>query len=203
MIALALKLAASFFKIGMFTLGGGLAIIALARQETLAAGWLTAAEFADILGIAQSTPGPIGVNAATFAGYRVFANAGCGLFAAIAASLVATVSVMLPSVIGVGLGGAWFERNRDSVFAVCVFKILRPCVAGFVCTVGAELSMECLAGAQWTGTDGEPFRMWTAGRDIAMFAAAAYAGFSGRFSPVWVLAAAAAAGAATQGLPIF
>ena len=54
----------SFFKIGLFTLGGGLAIISLVQQEMVGRGWLTNAQFMDILGIAQMTPGPIGVNTA-------------------------------------------------------------------------------------------------------------------------------------------
>ncbi len=194
MISLAWSLLSAFFKIGLFTLGGGLAIIALVRQETLAAGWLSPAEFSDILGIAQSTPGPIGVNAATFTGYRVFANAGFAQWQAAAASLAATVAVSLPSVIGVGLGGAWFERHRDDLAVTCVFAILRPCVAGFVCAVGVALAVECFSGAAAApgGAPGVPARV----RDALVFAAAAWAGCSGRFSPVWVLAAGAAAGLA-------
>jgi len=58
----------SFFKIGLFTLGGGLAIVSLVQQEMLARGWLTNAEFLDILGIAQMTPGPISVLGVHFGG---------------------------------------------------------------------------------------------------------------------------------------
>ena len=192
MTALALELCAVFFKAGLFTLGGGLAIIAIVRQETLARGWLSAPEFADILGIAQSTPGPIGVNTATFTGYRVVSEAGAEPWFAVVASLAATAAVMLPSVAGVGIGGTWFERHRDNRCVKRVFAILRPCVAGFVCAVGAELAAECFAaaGEALAAPGGE----WRAAVDAAVFLAAAWAGWSNRISPVWLLAAGALAG---------
>ena len=194
MVLLAARLAGTFFKIGLFTLGGGLAIIALVRQETLAAGWLSAGEFSDILAIAQSTPGPIGVNAATFTGFRVFANQGAGLWLAVAASLMSTVAVTLPSVVGVGTGGAWFERHRENRYVVSVFNVLRPCVAGFVSAMGVTLTIECFAAMPPLSPCLES--AVRTGSDIALFLAAAWAGWSNRFSPVWILAAGALAGLA-------
>ena len=76
MIRIVAVLAAVFAKIWLFTLGGGLAIIALVQQEMLSRGWLTQQEFLDILGVAQVTPGAMGVNAATFVGWRVAENGG-------------------------------------------------------------------------------------------------------------------------------
>lgn len=142
MIHLAGTIFLAFFKIGLFTLGGGLAIISLVQQEMLGRGWLTNAEFLDILGIAQMTPGPIGVNTATFVGYRVAALQGAGIWIALAVSLVATLSVTLPSVIGVHIGGGWFNRNRDRPVVRCVFAVLRPLVAGFVTAAGVTLTMD-------------------------------------------------------------
>ena len=133
----------SFFKIGLFTLGGGLAIISLVQQEMVGRGWLTNAQFMDILGIAQMTPGPIGVNTATFVGYRVAETQGHALWAAVLVSLFATLSVTLPSVIGVHFGGGWFERHRGSQWVRRVFAVLRPLVAGFVTAAGATLALEC------------------------------------------------------------
>ena len=83
-----LKLFVTFFKIGLFTIGGGYAMLALIRQEIVRHGWLTVQEFVDIVGIAEMTPGPIAVNAATFVGYR---TAGLG------GALLATAGVALPS----------------------------------------------------------------------------------------------------------
>ncbi len=69
------KLAYTFFKIGLLTVGGGLAMIPIIQHEMVRRGWLDNQQFLDILGIAQMTPGPISVNTATFVGYRVIADA--------------------------------------------------------------------------------------------------------------------------------
>ena len=142
MIQLAGTIFLVFFKIGLFTLGGGLAIISLVQQEMLGRGWLTNAEFLDVLGIAQMTPGPIGVNTATFVGYRVAALHGAGIWTALVVSFVATLSVTLPSVIGVHFGGGWFDRNRDRPAVRRVFAVLRPLIAGFVTAAGVTLTLD-------------------------------------------------------------
>ena len=64
-----LQLFISFFKIGLFGFGGGLAILSLIQHEVLAYGWMSEQEFVDIVAISQVTPGPIGVNCATYVGY--------------------------------------------------------------------------------------------------------------------------------------
>ena len=65
-----LELAFTFFKIGLFSFGGGYAMVPLMEREIAARGWLAAREFADIVAISQMTPGPIAVNAATYIGFR-------------------------------------------------------------------------------------------------------------------------------------
>ena len=183
----------SFFKIGLFTLGGGLAIISLVQQEMLGRGWLTTAQFIDILGIAQSTPGPIGVNTATFVGYRVAEMQGHSLAAAVLVSLFATLSVTLPSVIGVHVGGGWFERHRESPWVKSVFAVLRPLVAGFVTAVGVALTLECFGAENVYSLGGLTFRPVA----CAVFAATLLITVTKRFSPLWGLLLGALAGAAS------
>ncbi len=74
-----------FFKIGLFTIGGGYAMLAIIQEEIIRHGWMTSAEFVDIVGVAEMTPGPIAVNAATFVGYRS---------AGVAGALIATAAVV-------------------------------------------------------------------------------------------------------------
>lgn len=183
----------SFFKIGLFTLGGGLAIISLVQQEMLGRGWLTTAQFIDILGIAQSTPGPIGVNTATFVGYRVAEMQGHSLAAAVLVSLFATLSVTLPSVIGVHVGGGWFERHRESPWVKSVFAVLRPLVAGFVTAVGVALALECFGAENVYSLGGLTF----CPASCAVFAVTLLITVTKRFSPLWGLLLGALAGAAS------
>lgn len=142
MVKLLLTIGGTFFKIGLFTLGGGIAIIPLVQQEMVTRGWLTNAQFTDILGIAQVTPGPLGVNTATFVGYRVTSLQGLGILSSLVVSLVATLAVTLPSVIGVAFGGFWFEKNRDRPVVIRVFTILRPLVSGLVAGAGLGLALD-------------------------------------------------------------
>lgn len=185
-----------FSKIGLFTLGGGLAVIALVQQETLARGWLTQKEFLDILSVAQVTPGAIGVNAATFTGWRTAVNAGGGLPWAFATSLAASLAVMAASVIGVAIAGTWFERNRSKPWLVAVFAVLRPVVAGAIFAVGVNLVLGEFGAEGENGAlciyDIGKLRIAPLPAILCIFAFAVT--LTKRFSPVWALALAAVAG---------
>ena len=86
-----LQLFISFFKIGLFGFGGGLAILSLIQHEVLAYGWMTEQEFVDIVAISQVTPGPIGVNCATYVGYTATGS--------VWGSVLATGAMVLPGLV--------------------------------------------------------------------------------------------------------
>ena len=103
-----------FFKIGLFSFGGGLAMISIIQQEVVGRGWIPAAEYARIITISQITPGPIAVNTATYVGARV-----CGpeFWHALLGSFVATFSVSLPSFILVAIVARYrLDADRSFLF---------------------------------------------------------------------------------------
>lgn len=198
MTNLMMLVALVFAKIGLFTLGGGLAVIALVQQETLARAWLTHNEFLDILAVAQVTPGAMGVNAATFTGWRTAVNAGGSWQWALAVSLAATLSVMFASVVGVAVAGGWFERNREKPWVKAIFAVLRPVVAGAIFAVGANLVL-AVFGAE--GENGakciyDIARLRIAAKPLLLCASTFILTVTRRFSPLWGLLAGAVAGLA-------
>ena len=95
-----LELFFTFFLIGMFTIGGGYAMLSLIQNEVVTEhGWITDTDFTDIVAISQMTPGPIGINSATYVGYEVLAKSGASEFMSVLGSFTATFAVVLPSFI--------------------------------------------------------------------------------------------------------
>ena len=130
MIRLVGTIFCSFFKIGLFTLGGGLAIVSLVQQEMLARGWLTNAEFLDILGIAQMTPGPISINMATYVGYTAGGFLG---------SLLASFALCLPSIVMVIVIIKLFASKKTGRFMGNLLKGLKPAIAGLIFAAGLSM----------------------------------------------------------------
>ena len=142
-----LKIITTFFKIGLLTVGGGLAMIPVMQQELERLGWLDSQQFLDILGIAQMTPGAISVNTATFAGYRVMSASGSGGFwIACLGALAGTISVCSPSLICVNAAGHVLKKYRDHNCLISVFNILRPLVTGLIISASAFLLYRSVCG---------------------------------------------------------
>jgi len=142
-----LKIIGVFFKIGILTVGGGLAMIPVIQQEMERLGWMNTQQFLDILGVAQMTPGAISVNVATFTGYRVMADAYPGeLWVACLGALVGTLSVCSPSFLCINVAGQLWSRYREHGCMVAVFTILRPLVTGLIITAAVFLVLQSLCG---------------------------------------------------------
>ncbi|SKC83585.1 chromate transporter [Maledivibacter halophilus] len=118
-----IELFISFFKIGLFSFGGGYAMIPLISKEIESHGWLTPSEFVEIIGIAEMTPGPIAVNSATFVGAKAVGVLG---------SIVATLGVALPSLLIILLISGFFFRNSNSPLSKLIFYGVRPVIAGLI-----------------------------------------------------------------------
>lgn len=135
-----LKLFLIFTKIGTFNFGGGYAMLSLIHNETVVKNqWLTNAEFTDIVAISQSTPGPIGINCATYVGYTAVLHAGYPQWAAWLGSFLASVSIMwLPFIIMI-LISRYLIHHKDSKIVKDIFSGLRPAIIGLVAAAAVLL----------------------------------------------------------------
>ncbi|MCD8034408.1 MAG: chromate transporter [Alistipes sp.] len=162
----------SFFKIGLFTFGGGYAMLPLIERELIdKRRWIEQKEFLDLLTLAQSVPGPIAVNTSVFVGYKVR-----GLGGAIAALLGA----VLPSFVIILAIALFFADVRQNPVVDAAFKGMRPAVVALI--IGPVISLA--RGMHWAM--------------FVVIAAAALAIWGLNWSPIWVLVGAALLGIAWE-----
>lgn len=136
-----LQMFLTFFKIGMFTLGGGYAMVPLIQREIVEKrGWVKESEFFELLALAQSAPGPVAVNSSVFVGYKV---------AGVTGSIVATLGTTLPSFFIILLIAAWLVGFRSNPHVEAFFRGIRPAV---VAMIAAPLfSLGRAMGIGWKG----------------------------------------------------
>ncbi|KAA6345300.1 Chromate transport protein [termite gut metagenome] len=122
----------TFFKIGLFGFGGGYAMLSMIQAEVVVRhGWLSLREFTDMVAISQMTPGPIGINTATYAGYTVSGN--------VYGSLLATGALVLPSFILMLTISKFLLKYRKHPTVEAIFKGLRPAVVGLLAAAALVL----------------------------------------------------------------
>ena len=122
-----LRLYWEFFKVGLFSVGGGLATLPFLYSLGAKTGWFTTAQVADMLAVSESTPGPIGVNMATYVGYTC---------AGVPGSLCATLGLVTPSVIVILLVAAALQAFRTNRYVEGAFYALRPASTGLIAAAG-------------------------------------------------------------------
>lgn len=119
------------FKIGLFTFGGGYAMIAIIERELVEKKkWIEHEEFMDVVGIAESTPGPIAINSATYIGYKV---------AGVLGSLFATLGVVLPSFIIIFTISLFFDKFLGLTWVGYAFHGIQACVAFLILNAGIKM----------------------------------------------------------------
>lgn len=118
-----LTLAYEFFKIGLFSIGGGMATLPFLMDLTQKYDWYTASELANMVAISESTPGPVGVNMATYAGYNA---------AGIPGAIVATLALTAPAIIIISLIAKFLENFSENQTVKSVFYGIRPTVAALI-----------------------------------------------------------------------
>lgn len=138
-----LQLFITFFEIGLFGFGGGYGMLSLIQTEVVRNHtWMTSAEFTNIVAVSQMTPGPIGINSATYCGYKAIMNAGMGHTMAILGSATATFALVLPSFILMILISRMFLKYMNTPLVESIFKGLRPAVVGLLASAALLLMNE-------------------------------------------------------------
>ena len=170
----------TFFVIGMFTVGGGYAMLSLIQTQVVTEhAWLTEGQFTDIVAISQMTPGPIGINCATYVGYDTIATTGASEFVCVLGSLTATLAVVLPSfLIVLTLCKLYTKFSSNRVFTG-IMTGLKPVVVGLI---GA-------AAVMLITPDNFPDV-----KSCALFFAAFIASLWGKANPIFVIIAGGIAG---------
>ena len=137
-----LQLFYEFFKTGLFAVGGGLATLPFLEDISQRTGWFTSAQLADMLAISESTPGPIGVNMATYVGFET---------AGILGALCATVGLVMPSVIIIILISKVLAKFRTNTYVEAAFYGLRPASVAMVASAGIGVAMTTLLNLTASG----------------------------------------------------
>ena len=147
-----LRLFYEFFKTGLFAVGGGMATIPFLYSMADNTGWFTRLDVDNMIAVGESTPGPIGVNMATYVGYITGGNVG-GLPFAILGAVIATLGLITPSIIVILIIASFLKNFRDNRFVDSAFYGLRPASTGLIAAAGLSVVVSNLffAGALENG----------------------------------------------------
>lgn len=183
-----LQLFYTFFIIGLFGFGGGYGMLSLIQTETVVNHhWLSSAEFTNIVAISQMTPGPIGINSATYCGYAAVHNAGFGGMMAVLGSATATFALVLPSFILMILISKLFMKYMRTQAVQSVFAGLRPAVVGLL----AAATLLLCDTENFSSPSLNPWQFWIS---ILLFAATFVGTMWMKINPIRMICYAALAG---------
>ena len=126
-----LRLFFEFLKVGLFSVGGGLATLPFLRDMAANTGWFTEAQLADMLAVSESTPGPIGVNMATYVGFTV---------GGIPGAIISTLGLITPSIIIILLIALFLKNFKDNKYVQGAFYGLRPTSTGLIAAAGLSVA---------------------------------------------------------------
>lgn len=184
----------TFIKVGLFSFGGGYGMLSVIQGEIVTRhAWLTSTEFVDIVAVSQMTPGPIGINSATYVGYTAAMNATGSPAVAVAGSLLASLAVMLPSFVIMLTISRYFMKYSKHPLVESVFTSLRPAVVGLIASAALLLMTEENFGSPTENT--VQFVV-----SILLFVAAFIATKWFRVSPILIVIVCGAVGGVFYGL---
>ncbi|MBQ8050270.1 MAG: chromate transporter [Bacteroidaceae bacterium] len=188
MISILILLFWTFFQIGLFGFGGGYAMLSMIQGEVVGHyHWMTTSQFTDIVAISQMTPGPIGINAATYVGYTSITGAGYAPAWGILGSAVATFAVVLPSFILMIVISRFLMAYKNHPTVEQVFTWLRPAVVGLLAAAAL-----CLMTPENFSTPTEcPWQFWVS---VLIFLFALVSVTIYKMSPIRIILLCAVAG---------
>ena len=191
---LMLQLAWTFLVIGTFTIGGGYAMLSLIQNEVVVShGWISESTFTDIVAVSQMTPGPVGINTATYVGYDVLLNATGSSWMGVLGSLTATLALMLPSFVIMLLIVRFYLKFKRSRLYEGTMGYLKPVVAGLIGAAAVVLIVK----TSWSGAAPqfalvrENITDW---KSWCLMGGAFAASFWGKTNPIWLILAGAVLG---------
>ncbi len=183
-----LELFVTFFQIGLFGFGGGYGMLSLIQTETVVHhNWLTSAEFTNIVAISQMTPGPIGINSATYCGYAAAHNAGFSPMMAMLGSATATFALVLPSFLLMIAICKVLMRYMNTTAVQNVFLGLRPAVVGLL----AAAALLLMTQDNFSSPVINPWRFWIS---VALFLSTYFGTRVVKINPIRMICWAAFAG---------
>ena len=178
----------TFFQIGLFGFGGGYGMLSLIQNEVVYNHhWLTTSQFTDIVAISQMTPGPIGINSATYCGYTAVHNVGYGNALSMLGSGIATFALVLPSFILMILISRMFLKYMNTTMVQSAFSGLRPAVVGLL---GAATLM-LMTPDNFSLPSVNPWQFWIS---CFLFAATFVGTYFVKINPLKMIACSAVAG---------
>ena len=142
-----LKLFWEFFKTGLFAIGGGMATVPFLQDIALRTGWYTAGQLADMIAVSESTPGPIGVNMATYVGYTGGVSHG-GVGMGVVSAMIATLGLITPSVIIILIISYFLKKFREAKVVNNTLYGLRAASVALISAAGINIVLFSLLGVQ-------------------------------------------------------
>ena len=189
------KLFWEFFKTGLFAVGGGMATVPFLQDISAKTGWFTAADLANMIAVSESTPGPMGVNMATYVGYTVGSQELGGTGMGIAGAVVATLGLICPSIVVILIVAYFLKRFRDSKLVDSVLYGLRPASVALISAAGVEIVLFAVLRVESIWKIADAALSWKS----VVLALAIFAGTNliprlKKIHPIWFIAASAIAG---------
>ncbi len=190
-----LRLFWEFFKTGLFAVGGGMATVPFLQDISAKTGWYTSGQLADMIAVSESTPGPLGVNMATYVGYTVGSQQLGGVGMGVVGAIVSTLGLIFPSIVVILIIGYFLKRFRDSKLVDSALYGLRPASVALISAAGVDIVLFAILRVDSIYEIGKASLSWKA----AVLALAVFAGTNlvprlKKIHPIWFIFFSAVAG---------